>query len=192
MPSGRTHDRITYWCLPFIVGGTAWVTRSPAFTLIIGLSFLVGGLMLGPDLDIHSVQYKRWGPIRWIWLPYQIALPHRSHFSHGPIIGTALRVVYLALWIALFTFAGAMVLNAVWDAKLTWPSIRAVLQYVLTHYFGQWLAILVGLEAGAMSHSISDAMGSSFVRKQSNRKKSARRQPGRKKAKRKKSSRRRS
>ena len=58
--------------------------------------------MLGPDLDIHSIQYRRWGPLRWIWLPYQKALKHRSQLSHGPIIGTAVRVMYLSVWIALF------------------------------------------------------------------------------------------
>ncbi len=27
--------------------------------------------MFGPDLDIYSVQFQRWGFLRWIWLPYQ-------------------------------------------------------------------------------------------------------------------------
>ncbi|MEM9087962.1 MAG: metal-binding protein [Cyanobacteria bacterium P01_F01_bin.53] len=172
MPSGHTHDRITYWCFPIITGLTAWVTRSPSLTVIIALSFLVGGLMLGPDLDIHSVQYNRWGPIRWIWLPYQIALPHRSKYSHGPLIGTLLRVIYLALWIALFVLLITLALNAIWDAQLTWQSVSATFHNLLKHHLIEWFAILIGLEIGAMSHSISDVFGSYATRKKTSRPKS--------------------
>ena len=165
MPSGRTHDRITLWCFPLVTGLTLWFTRSPALTLIIALAFLVGGFMLGPDLDIHSIQYRRWGPIRWIWLPYQRAIKHRSRLSHGPIIGTALRVVYLAVWIGLFTFVFVEVMNAVWDAQLTLGSFRAPLRYLARNYLAEWLAVLAGLELGAISHSVSDSVGSQMVRR---------------------------
>jgi len=160
MPSGRTHDRITLWCFPFIVGLTLWVTRSPALTLIVAIAFLIGGFMLGPDLDIHSIQYRRWGPIRWIWLPYQRALKHRSRLSHGPIIGTALRVIYLAVWIGLFGLLFVEVLNALWDAQLTLGSFRAPFRYLARNYLAEWVAVLVGLELGAISHSASDSIGS--------------------------------
>ena len=176
MPSGRTHDRITLWCFPFVTGLTFWVVRSPVLTLIVALSFLVGGFMLGPDLDIHSIQYKRWGPIRWIWLPYQKALKHRSQLSHGPIIGTALRVVYLAVWVALLTLLVVEVLNAVWDAQLTLGSLNAPFKYLTSNYLSEWISVLVGLELGAISHSASDAIGSHLVkrkrRSRKNRKKS--------------------
>ncbi|MEM6450486.1 MAG: metal-binding protein [Cyanobacteria bacterium P01_D01_bin.105] len=160
MPSGRTHDRITLWCLPFLIGLTILVTRSYALTLIVALSFLVGGFMLGPDLDIHSIQYKRWGPIRWIWLPYQIALKHRSRLSHGPIIGTALRVIYLAVWIGLFTVLTVEILNAFWDAQLTLGNLNAPFRYLARNYLAEWISVLVGLELGAISHSASDTIGS--------------------------------
>lgn len=171
MPSGRTHDRITLWCLPIVVGIAVWLTHSLPLTVIICLSYLVGGFMLGPDLDIYSIQYKRWGLLRWIWLPYQKALRHRSWLSHGPIIGTALRVIYLAVWIALFTIVIVEVLNVAWDAQLTWQSLSVTFNYLLKHYFDEWLAILIGLEIGAISHSASDTVGSHLVRKKGGRKK---------------------
>lgn len=174
MPSGRTHDRITLWCLPFVIGLSFGVTRSLPLTGIICLAFLVGGFMLGPDLDIHSIQYKRWGPVRWIWLPYQIGLKHRSRLSHGPIIGTALRVIYLAVWIALFTLLTVELLNAVWDAQLTWGSLGNTVRYLFRQYWAEWIAILVGLELGAISHFTSDAIGSYFVRKKRRKKKGKR------------------
>lgn len=167
MPSGRTHDRITIWCLPFITGLAYLSTNSLIITVIVTLAFLVGGFMLGPDLDIRSIQYRRWGFLRWIWLPYQKAIKHRSKLSHGPIIGTAIRVVYMGVWIALFAIAIAVVINAVWDAKLTWASLSAAVVYLANHYVVEWVTAIVGLELGAISHSTSDWIGSQLVRRRS-------------------------
>ncbi|MEL7225148.1 MAG: metal-binding protein [Cyanobacteria bacterium P01_D01_bin.36] len=160
MPSGRTHDRITFWCLPAVVIPTALITRSPVITSIVSASFLVGGLMLGPDLDIHSVQYTRWGPLRWIWLPYQIAIKHRSPISHGPIIGTALRVIYLSFWLALFALLTVETLNFFWDAKLSWEVLQDPFRNLAQKYLIEWVAIVIGLELGSVSHSVSDSIGS--------------------------------
>ncbi|MEC4851759.1 MAG: metal-binding protein, partial [Jaaginema sp. PMC 1079.18] len=102
MPSGKTHDRVTLWSLPWLVGGSFIVTRSGELTLLVAGGYLFSGLMFGPDLDIHSVQYKRWGVFRPLWLPYQKALRHRSKLSHGVLIGTVLRVVYLLTWLLFF------------------------------------------------------------------------------------------
>ncbi|XGB41796.1 MAG: metal-binding protein [Nodosilinea sp. LVE1205-7] len=101
MSSGQTHDRITFYSLPLVMLATLGVTHSLWLMLWVGLGFLVGGLLLGPDLDIHSVQYKRWGWLRWIWLPYRGSMRHRSFWSHGPIIGTTVRVIYGSCWLAV-------------------------------------------------------------------------------------------
>lgn len=71
MPSGRTHDSITLYALPIVAGVTFWQTGSSNVTLFVSGGFLFGGLMFSPDLDIYSIQYQRWGFLRWIWLPYQ-------------------------------------------------------------------------------------------------------------------------
>ncbi|MGD1900054.1 MAG: metal-binding protein [Phormidesmis sp.] len=184
MPSGRIHDRITYCCLPFVVAPAILITRSPTLTAVTSLSFLVGGLMLGPDLDIHSVQYTRWGPLRWIWLPYQIAIKHRSRLSHGPVIGTLLRVIYLAVWLALFTFIGIQLLNLLWDAQLSWSTLRDPFRAVFRRYAAEWVAILIGLEIGAASHFISDELGSHLVSRKRGRKKGAKRSADRNRKKR--------
>ena len=170
MPSGRTHDRITLWLFPAIIGIAAGCTRSFILTTIISVTYLIGGLMLGPDLDIHSVQYKRWGPLRWIWLPYQKAIPHRSHLSHGPVVGTALRVLYLSVWLALFALISIEVVNAIWDIQITWQVLRQPFRNLLRKYLIEWVAVLIGLEAGAISHSISDYVGSYLVQQRSRKK----------------------
>ncbi|MEM8502781.1 MAG: metal-binding protein [Cyanobacteria bacterium P01_D01_bin.1] len=170
MPAGRTHDQITLWCLPFVTTSAFGFTYSLPLTVIVSLSFLVGGFMLGPDLDIRSVQYVRWGPLRWIWLPYQIAIKHRSQLSHGPIVGTALRVAYLSVWLSLFAIAGMTLLNVLWDAQLTWQTVREPFQTLFRKYLFEWLAVVIGLELGSISHSVSDAFGSQLSSRKRSRK----------------------
>lgn len=162
MPSGRTHDRITLWCLPLVAGVTFGHTQSSNLTLLVSGSFLVGGLMFGPDLDIYSCQYQRWGWFKFIWLPYQKSLRHRSFLSHGPLIGTALRILYLATWIAVVGVLGLTVAEKIGNLAGNWQ--EAVLGYgrsLLEHYI-EFIAIYVGLELGAMSHYLSDWGGSAY------------------------------
>ena len=71
MPSGRTHDRITVLSVVPITILFYFIFRRKELILWFGLSYIFSGLMFGPDLDIYSLQYKRWGIGRWIWLPYQ-------------------------------------------------------------------------------------------------------------------------
>ncbi len=159
MPSGRVHDRITLWIFPWIVIITYLVTRNGEVTLLTGAGFFFSGLMFGPDLDIHSAQYKRWGFLRWIWLPYRKLFRHRSLFSHGLIIGTVIRVIYLFLIIfaiAIFLVAIAQLLfGFAWNwQKFTLNS----LDLLSNKYAAETIALWLGLELGAMSHSLSDWM----------------------------------
>jgi uncharacterized metal-binding protein len=162
MPSGATHDRITLIGLPIAIGLTLLISRSASITLSLGGSFLFSGLMFGPDLDIYSVQFKRWGMLRWIWRPYQKSMRHRSWFSHGPIIGTLIRLVYLGGWVALggVMYNGVAILNhwPLWS----WGSLQHQIRLFALQYYGQGLAILAGLELGALSHSWSDAVVSAW------------------------------
>ena len=164
MPSGSTHDRITLWSLPIITGLTAAVTRSGNLTLLVSGGFLFSGLMLSPDLDLHSLPFKRWGWLRWIWIPYQKAMHHRSVFSHGPIIGTTLRVLYLASWMALLGLLGLGVVQLFRDVPWSWQQFSQDVRRSLISYRGEWIALFVGLELGAMSHSLSDWINSAYKR----------------------------
>ena len=163
MPSGRTHDRITLWGLPFVAGISFGQTQSSNLTLILSGAFLFSGLMFGPDLDLNSVQYKRWGYLRWIWIPYQKTLRHRSLLSHGPILGTTLRLIYLGVWLGILGILLGIV-QLVWDVGWSWQQVFKVLTRSLTQYPSQWIAFYLGLEIGAMSHSVSDWGGSTYKR----------------------------
>ncbi|MBW4641643.1 MAG: metal-binding protein [Goleter apudmare HA4340-LM2] len=164
MPSGRTHDRITLYTLPFVTGVSLWQTRSSNVTLLVAGGFLFGGLMFGPDLDIYSVQFQRWGWLRWIWLPYQKSLRHRSFLSHGPIIGTTLRVVYLVTLLGILAIFVLIIAQKLGGVAFTWQDLGATVGRSLTVYSTEFLALFLGLELGAMSHSLSDWGGSAYKR----------------------------
>ncbi len=167
MPSGRTHDRVTLWSLPLVASLTFARTQSDRLTLLVAGGFLFGGLMFGPDLDIRSRQYQRWGWLRWMWLPYQKSLRHRSLLSHGPILGTVLRIVYLGSWIALLGIGSILVWATLqelggwienWQVWAGRTLEQAGTQMVrsLRDNPGEWLALGLGIEIGAMSHSACD------------------------------------
>ncbi|MBH8555654.1 metal-binding protein [Nostocaceae cyanobacterium CENA357] len=164
MPSGRTHDRITLYALPLIAGVTFWQTRSSNVTLLVAGGFLFGGLMFGPDLDIYSVQFQRWGFLRWIWLPYQKSLRHRSFLSHGPIIGTILRILYLGCLLAILTILVLVIAEKLWNLSFTWQDLGGTVGRSLVNYDTEYIALFLGLELGAMSHSLSDWGGSAYKR----------------------------
>jgi uncharacterized metal-binding protein len=164
MPSGRTHDRITLWALPVVAGVTFWQTRSGNVTLLVAGGFMFGGLMFGPDLDIYSRQYQRWGVLRWIWLPYQKSLRHRSFLSHGPIIGTTLRVVYLSSVLAIVAVMIWAVAEKLGNVSVSWQDVEETVGRSLFSYATEFLALFLGLELGAMSHSLSDWGVSAYKR----------------------------
>ena len=171
MPSGKNHDRITLWTLPWIVGGALILTRDGKLTLIVASAFLFSGLMFGPDLDIYSIQFKRWGILRYFWLPYQKIFRHRSWFSHGLIIGTAIRVVYfLSILIILSTFLVAiaqLILGFDWNWQIF---TRQSFNLIKQEYTQETIALFCGLELGAMSHSLSDWLSSIYKQRQKKKK----------------------
>lgn len=175
MPSGRTHDSITLWSLPLLAGLTLSSTQSSSLTLFVSGSYLFSGLMFGPDLDVYSHQYKRWGLLRWIWLPYRRSLRHRSFWSHGLFVGTIVRITYLLLWVGLLgssgIVAGAIAFQLAgkthdWFvlAQQWWSGSAVFWGQVPHHYPTEAIAIAIGLELGAMSHVLSDWLLSTYRR----------------------------
>jgi uncharacterized metal-binding protein len=169
MPSGRTHDRITLWTLPWIGGLSYLLTRRGDLVLIVAGAFLFSGLMFGPDLDIYSIQYQRWGIFRWLWVPYRSLISHRSALSHGLFLGTALRLLYFFSLVILIGTIGLGIAQFFWGFAWNWQQFaRQVVQFLQQQHREEAIALLVGLELGAMSHSVSDWLVSLY---QSRRKK---------------------
>ena len=162
MPSGKTHDAITIiLAAPTFVA--AWgLTGNLTLALLATGAMLFGGLMFGPDLDIQSRQYTRWGVFRFLWLPYRKIFRHRSRWSHGIIFGTLIRILYFAMVLALLVVAGvylrAMLVNGLTptfeEISLAWRAIEtSARQNVGEH--AVW-AVLAGLWWGAASHTLTD------------------------------------
>ena len=118
-----------------------------------GISFLLGGLWLSPDLDVQSRALKRWGPFGWIWWPYRRLLPHRSMWSHGPVIGMTVRLLWILLLLGLAWTGLAWLLQPAIPAPLqAWPTLlNAARQHPRT-LLGVWL----GLEGSVWLHLLLD------------------------------------
>ena len=155
MPMGRTHDRITQRLISPVVISCFFITSNILISVLVGVSFVVGGLMLGPDLDTRSVQYNRWGIFRWMWWPYKKMIPHRSFLSHGPIIGTLVRAIYLFSVVAAVC---ALVIGFCLFFEMPLVHLRPALMFglILLRSYEIWAVVLLGLEVGASSHYIAD------------------------------------
>ena len=125
--------------------------------------------MFGPDLDIHSVQYKRWGWLRWIWLPYRASMHHRSQLSHGPIVGTTLRVLYAGFWLGGFVLVITGGLKLLGIPVMTAAQVHDRLDALLRQWPLECIVLLVGIELGALSHVVSDQLVSGWKRGQRRR-----------------------
>jgi len=143
MPSGRTHDIITAVTTPILGFVFNVISGDIKMTAIFIVAFLFSSLMFNGDLDINSRPYRRWWILRIIWKPYQKIFEHRSYWTHGLIVGTVVRLVYISpLIIGL-----GMLLNLTYPQHLNWSLI---------------IIILVGLECGNSVHTISDRIGSAL------------------------------
>ena len=167
MPSGRTHDFITFLLVPPTAMAAYYLSRDWTVVTVATAAMVFGGLMFGPDLDIRSRQYARWGPLRFLWWPYRMAVPHRSRLSHSILLGTWLRVIYflvvvtLAIAIALYARDFYLHRRSAGLAELS-DAFSRVWEVIAPVRRSYSLAVLIGLWAGATSHIVSDVLGSFF------------------------------
>jgi uncharacterized metal-binding protein len=149
MASGRSHDRAT-WALSLPFGLLWWPLLGLAGVACAGLAFLLGGLLLSPDLDTRSNPTRRWGPLRLLWWPYRRLLRHRSVVSHSPVLGTLGRLLYL----------GALLIGLSWLGQpLGAPGPAALVQRAQQLWQAHQplvIAALVGLEASTWLHLLQD------------------------------------
>lgn len=162
MAAGHTHDRITIICLPLLAAATFGITQSITSTTWVASSFLFSGLMFGPDLDIHSKQSMRWGWLQWLWWPYRRWIRHRSLLSHGPIIGTVLRILYALCWLAIFAVIVHSMARLSGRAVGDLSQLVAQIRTIVDRHHPQAIAMFSGLELGAMSHYVADLVSSSL------------------------------
>lgn len=140
MASGKNHDRSILLATPLVLA-----VGSYQFGLEIGViaaaSHFLGGYWLSPDLDIKSAPFLRWGVLRFIWIPYQRFIPHRSPLSHAPVLGSAIRLLYLAVALSPF-----------W---LLFPDLQQV-QWAVG--WDKAISFGVGVELSALNHLLLDGL----------------------------------
>jgi uncharacterized metal-binding protein len=170
MPGARTHDTIT------VVTAAAMtpmvlITDLPEMNLLnasalVG-SYLFSGLMFSPDLDVRSASYRRWGPVRWLWIPYRKLVPHRSWVSHSFIIGPILRVLYFITMLTIVAAAAILIVNLLTSIDST-GTLRAITQAV-----AGWVAanpdtfayLMLGLILGGTAHTLADIVFTAVKRR---------------------------
>ncbi|HYP40999.1 MAG TPA: metal-binding protein [Chloroflexia bacterium] len=171
MPNARTHDFITVASAAVLAPAGLACSGLPGVGLLnVGVmvgSYLASGLLFSPDLDLHSTPYKRWRGLRWIWLPYQWMVPHRSWVSHSYVAGPLIRVAYFAIVITLLTLAVLALINFMTPVDPTGTLLN------IATTIGQWLEsnpvtvgyALVGLVLGGASHTVTDVVFSGIKRR---------------------------
>lgn len=126
MPSGSTHRVATVLAAPIVAiafgYSAAMLGEQTGYQdgFRAGIAATTGVLVtlaVNPDLDLLESSFKskarkKYLLLPWwvLWMPYSLSIPHRSPYSHAPIIGTLIRVVYLliivAMILALLVIAG--------------------------------------------------------------------------------------
>ena len=163
VPSGKTHDKITVVTAIAAVPVWWWESATKDWAgLAVGLTaYFFSGFWLSDDLDTHSIAYKRWGALRWLWLPYQKLVPHRSWVSHGIGFGPIFRVAYflVMLWATMRSVLWGLlqvhipvsrdaVLGSFWGLTTDWTTAHP-----------SWaMCALIGLVLGGVTHSVADAI----------------------------------
>ena len=146
LATGRRHDQ-SIWILSLPLGIIVGLVLGIDAGLIAAGACFVGGLWLSPDLDTRSVALRRWGPFSFLWWPYRRLIPHRSLWSHGPLLGTTLRLTWLLTWCLIASMA---------VPALSPSLVLTALQQLLHQQPRAGLALMVGLEGSAWIHLVLD------------------------------------
>ena len=141
MPNGLAHTYATVFLAagsPFVL--TPLLGGHASFAVSMGC---LAGVLLTPDLDVNNGSISNHHARRmfgalpglvWevIWKPYSWIIPHRSPLSHMPVIGTAIRLMYLSCVIYLLLRLVGIFLPAIIPTVLPWWFTPAFLGLTLS------------------------------------------------------------
>ncbi len=157
MPSGHTHDAVTWFCVTPVALATWALTQDAVGTALTATTFAFAGIMFSGDLDLPSRQYHRWGRLRWLWKPYQWLVPHRSVLSHGILVGPLLRLTYLAGVLMAIAAVAMRLYSGHWG--FGWAGVDHLATAAARLDARGWACVgfaLAGLWIGGASHSLVD------------------------------------
>ncbi len=143
MPSGLIHAEVTLAAagLTYAWGINSGETPVAAAATAFGCA---AGILLTPDLDVIGTRADRivrdelglflaiiWG---LLWYPYSRLIPHRHWISHSPIIGTMIRLIYMAipLWIiGILAWPGPLMVRAIGGLVIS-DNLHVGLDFIVT------------------------------------------------------------
>jgi uncharacterized metal-binding protein len=174
MPGHRTHDLLTvaaagtsvtlYWAL----------TDQPRWPEALALagSCLISGILFSPDLDLPSRPRRRWGPVAFLWAPYETLVAHRSWISHSAVAGPLIRLVYFlgAVWLLCWTCLWAInhwIIPV--DRNGMMRGWRGDLGHLLHVYPRETSMVLAGFLLGGITHTVADVLWSRTRRRRRRR-----------------------
>lgn len=169
MPGAKTHDAITV--VTALAGDAFYLLRAPHPNALLAALFtgayLFAGFACAGDLDLNSKEYQRWGPLRILWWPYRLLVPHRSWISHGLILGGVIRAGYLGLastlvfWLAVWLYSRlGLHVDPNRATQQEWQDV-----FAFVHVHPTWsLALLSGFILAGTTHSLADLVSTWFKR----------------------------
>jgi uncharacterized metal-binding protein len=163
MPNATTHDFVTIItaaaAVPALLESNLPDMSPVNISVLVG-SYQVSGLLFSPDLDTRSRPYMRWRFLRFLWLPYQRLVPHRSRISHSLILGPLIRALYFALMLFLLGLAIYFAVNLLVPFDPTGTLLefaRSAAEWVQAH---PWTVLyaLTGFMFGGVTHVVLDTV----------------------------------
>ncbi|MBX2813919.1 MAG: metal-binding protein [Myxococcales bacterium] len=167
MASGRGHERVNFTFLFVVLAGyglahhynltSEWgISQSVAASFT--FAFLVGTLLLTPDLDLaesHVLAKKHWGVLSLLWIPYGYVFTHRG-LSHSWILGPLTRLIYLSGLVGLIGVIIYMIIgyttgrssDITWDMSFDFESQPPLV----------WIGGIVGFYLSQWTHLLADGV----------------------------------
>lgn len=159
MPNATTHDRIGLLATAPI-SAVALMAGGPVAAVCVTAGHVVGTYWLSPDLDLTEAGShidNRWGPLRFIWIPYGRMIEHRSLLSHSGV-SAVLRLAYVAAWVefglALLHMAGLV----------DFHTVNAGVAQFIDHNRAACLWFVAGLIMADVVHVLADKVSTALKR----------------------------
>lgn len=160
MSSGLAHTGATT-LIALAGGGALYAVGAPTSVAVGFGAGAMAGMMLTPDLDGYTISYSHvrrnfgralWALWKLVWWPYATLIPHRHVLSHGPFIGTVIRLFYVAAWCVLLwtlaqlgtwaTTGQGLTLSGLplmWLPRTPWPYLAGLWGLVLSDLAHVWM-----------------------------------------------------
>ncbi len=155
MANGKAHKKINLVFLAIGIGAVLISSQHYVHGISIIIGYLFGTYWMNPDLDIKSNPYRRWGLLRFMWIPYQ-KLKHRSIWTHGYVIGDIIRYLYIMGWIVLVAFVLGILTGVPYTTYIDY------LRDFVNQYKLPLLSFIIGNMLSSTAHILTDHASTTF------------------------------